>query len=81
MSIELLKKLQKSQTKIKKKLMESVFSSLGDMCLYCGRPAEVLDHVIPIAWGGTNDAENMQPICCKCNSKKGGKLPVGRDNG
>ena len=68
-------------SKIKKKLMASVFSVLGNKCLYCGRPADTLDHVIPIAWGGTNDAENMQPICRNCNSKKGGKLPSRRENG
>jgi hypothetical protein len=30
----------------------------------------VIDHVMPLDWGGTNDPENLQPLCVECNSGK-----------
>jgi hypothetical protein len=45
-------------------------------CAMCGRtPLEdgiklVVDHKRPQAWGGTNDAENLQPLCEECNAGK-----------
>ena len=45
-------------------------------CFQCGRtPAQhgvvlVVDHKIPQAWGGTNDVENLQPLCEECNAGK-----------
>jgi 5-methylcytosine-specific restriction endonuclease McrA len=62
---------------IKRKLWTLVLARLGNVCLICGiKEATVLDHVIPIRWGGTNDLENFQPACSSCNSRKGGDLPI-----
>lgn len=43
-------------------------------CLRCGevKPLSV-DHVIPIALGGTNDIANIQPLCLDCNRRKSNK--------
>ncbi|MGI5443545.1 HNH endonuclease [Streptomyces shenzhenensis] len=45
-------------------------------CAQCGRtPIEhhvvlVVDHKVPRHWGGTDDLENLQPLCEDCNSGK-----------
>jgi len=33
-----------------------------------------IDHKIPIAKGGSGLAKNLQPMCDRCNSKKGAKI-------
>jgi len=42
-------------------------------CYLCGKPADTLDHVIPIARGGTHFPANLRPSCRTCNSRKGAK--------
>ncbi len=49
-------------------------------CYYCEqrfKPSELtMDHVLPIARGGTSDKKNCVTSCKECNTKKGHKLPV-----
>lgn len=33
-----------------------------------------VDHIIPLAQGGTNDMSNFQTLCAKCNREKSAKL-------
>lgn len=43
-------------------------------CAYCfDAKAEHIDHVVPVAKGGTNDIGNLVPACAKCNLSKGSK--------
>lgn len=59
----------------KKEVKEYIFNKYGRECLCCGSKEDVhLDHVIPIKKGGKNDISNLQPLCKKCNSKKGVKI-------
>ena len=30
-----------------------------------------IDHIVPIAQGGTSDTSNLQCLCWRCNAKKG----------
>jgi 5-methylcytosine-specific restriction protein A len=37
----------------------------------CNRAATQVDHVVAIKDGGTNDDDNLMPLCASCHSKKG----------
>jgi hypothetical protein len=45
-------------------------------CAMCGRtPLDdgvklVVDHRVPLGWGGTNEIDNLQPLCEDCNAGK-----------
>jgi 5-methylcytosine-specific restriction endonuclease McrA len=47
-----------------------------------GGPVITADHIVAIANGGPNTIENIQPLCYRCNSRKGtGSLVVlGRED-
>lgn len=51
----------------------------GHACRYCGGkpPAVVLvvDHVVPVALGGTDDPSNLVAACADCNMGKGSSSP------
>lgn len=51
----------------------------GHSCRACGSRAELqYDHIIPLAMGGSNDAENLQILCGPCNRSKSAGLTVRR---
>lgn len=40
-------------------------------CLCCGeRKPLTADHVVPLACGGSNSIDNVQPLCDRCNKRK-----------
>lgn len=53
------------------KLLRDLF---GDLCVYCGDPADTLDHVVPLTRGGEHSISNLVPACRPCNSSKHDKL-------
>lgn len=47
-------------------------------CAACEKPLTEyhIDHVMPVAKGGSNDISNIQLLCPKCNRQKSAKHPV-----
>ncbi len=50
----------------------AILDFYGHKCLCCGRDDVKLtiDHVLPIFHGGKHSADNVQPLCGPCNSRK-----------
>lgn len=48
-----------------------------EVCFWCKRRMErvTIDHVIPLAGGGTHTPENLVAACVSCNCSKNDKLP------
>jgi 5-methylcytosine-specific restriction endonuclease McrA len=41
-------------------------------CAKCGATEDITaDHIVPLALGGSNTIDNIQPLCRSCNSRKG----------
>lgn len=49
---------------------EYVAILLNDPCSYCSMGGGVVDHIEPIADGGTNDVANLTAACRSCNAQK-----------
>ena len=53
----------------------SICDFYGNRCLMCGAPGDfqslTMDHIVPVAKGGSNNPDNIQPLCHSCNSRKG----------
>lgn len=60
----------------------AIYERDGYRCAYCDFDmrdiprARCLDHVIPLAAGGTNDPDNVVTACKRCNGRKGGRTPT-----
>lgn len=51
---------------------DEIFDRDGRKCLKCGTEESLsLDHIVPLSAGGTNDDDNLQTLCKRCNSAKG----------
>lgn len=46
------------------------------LCIYCGSPAQVLDHVVPFSKGGPTTRANAVCACHKCNREKNTELDM-----
>ena len=65
---------------IGRELKEAV-KAKSQKCFYCGCELndsnQTIDHIIPIAKGGTNDINNLVRCCHECNQVKGGETIFG----
>lgn len=65
--------------KIAKGLAASLFNLQRGKCACCGLPLGKdyhLDHVVPLALGGSNTDDNIQLLRKRCNHQKGAKDPI-----
>ena len=59
----------------------TVYQKYNGKCALCGRYLKydascmTLDHIIPLSKGGTNDIENLQLSCKRCNLLKSDYMP------
>jgi len=67
------------RTPLTRAMRERIFRRDGHKCQMCGADGRslgvqlVIDHKKPLKRGGTNEQDNLQTLCSKCNSKKGAK--------
>ncbi len=45
-------------------------------CLWCGRPATTVDHIIPSSKGGADLPSNLLASCSECNSTRGNRSAI-----
>jgi len=57
---------------------QALVTQYGRRCLMCKRQEPditlTVDHIVPLAQGGSNDITNLQPLCSTCNKSKGAKI-------
>lgn len=61
--------------RIPNRVRHAVFQKDGYRCRECNRSKEdgailEIDHIVPVAKGGTNDISNLQTLCKECNRGK-----------
>jgi 5-methylcytosine-specific restriction endonuclease McrA len=63
------------RTSISAEMRLRVWQRDGGACRGCGSNVELqLDHVIPVAFGGSNSETNLQMLCASCNHSKGASV-------
>lgn len=74
-----------TSTRVLRSIRRKLAAKQGGLCHYCkcqmtdcdgvSPTSLTLDHVIPLALGGTNHRSNMVAACFACNQNKADKLP------
>ena len=49
---------------------QSIHKFTDKSCIYCGKPSESIDHILPRSKGGLSNTENCVPACLSCNGDK-----------
>lgn len=61
-----------------KHLRKAVIDRDGMICRLCGKDIPEgdlhIDHIFPVALGGTDDLDNLQPAHSRCNISKGARV-------
>lgn len=60
--------------------LKEIFALQGGRCAYCRadlrRHRKQVDHIVPLASGGSDDRSNIQYLCAPCNQTKNAKDPL-----
>lgn len=59
-----------------KRIRALILNRDNHICAYCGESAGTVDHVIPVAKGGSDEWDNLVACCTRCNSRKRDKMPA-----
>lgn len=73
------RKANKSKSKLSRGLGAKLFNLQRGKCACCGLPLGDnyhLDHIMPLALGGTNTDDNIQLLRQRCNNQKHTKHPI-----
>lgn len=65
--------------KLSANIIDALLLKQRGKCACCGNPLNGeyhLDHIMPLARGGTNTDDNVQLLLPKCNMSKGAKHPI-----
>lgn len=51
--------------------LRDAFIMQNPICVFCGHPAAVMDHIVPVAVDRTRrlDVTNLRPVCTGCHAK------------
>lgn len=63
-------------TRAWRQLRQRVLQRDGHVCNYCGDVATHVDHIIPVAAGGTDSMDNLTAACARCNQKKSDNVGI-----
>ncbi len=56
--------------------IEALFAKQAGLCAACGSCDRIeIDHILPVALGGSSDPHNLQLLCRPCNRTKGDMHP------
>jgi 5-methylcytosine-specific restriction endonuclease McrA len=60
--------------------LASILHAQGNRCAYCrcalSKVEKHVDHIVPLARGGSNGRENLQYLCRPCNQSKSARDPI-----
>ena len=52
--------------------LKNIYKHTCPRCRKCEPEIKLtVDHILPVGMGGSNNIENIQPLCSRCNSSKG----------
>ena len=69
------KSLPQIRKPIPKRIRTQVFESNAYRCVLCQDYKNlVIDHILPLSKGGSDDISNLQTLCWSCNSIKSNKV-------
>lgn len=61
---------------VRRVMTPKILAKYNYQCQMCGNRENLqIDHILPLAKGGSNDESNLQVLCRHCNSSKGSQVP------